>query len=370
MIAAGDPGAPEMPDICTAYPNVAVAFSEKGLLANFDETFGEEELAAYIPAFVEEGRMGDGLYVFPIAKSTEVLYLNQTLFDRFAAATGASADLLSAFEGIAELSRLYYEWTDAETPETAGDGKAFYAADSWFNVAQVGSAQLGASFFDSSGGLPLSGDAYGHIFDTLYAPAASGGFAVYDGYSSDLSKTGDIVCSTGSSAGILFYGDAITYADGTVLDVAYSVLPYPVFEGGAKIAIQRGGGLMAAGGDKTKESAAAAFIKWLTAPEQNMRFVSSTGYLPVTKAAFENELPKYVESAEDERIKKMLRAVTEMYGAYAFMTAPTFEGFDARSKAYEKSFKALLAEGRERLKVGLEFSPESALDSLKKEINP
>jgi multiple sugar transport system substrate-binding protein len=99
-----------------------------------------------------------------------------------------------------------------------------------------------------------------------------------------------------------------------------------------------------------------------------MRFVSSTGYLPVTQAAFENELPKYAEGAEDERIQKMLRAVTEMHSAYAFMTAPTFEGFDARSKSYEKSFKALLAEERERLAAGLPVSPEPALERLKKEL--
>ena len=93
MIVNDDPGAPEMPDICTAYPKVAIKFQQNGKLADFNDYFTQAELDRYIPAFIEEGRIEDGLYVFPLAKSTEILYLNQTLFDRFAKATGASAEL-------------------------------------------------------------------------------------------------------------------------------------------------------------------------------------------------------------------------------------------------------------------------------------
>ena len=89
MIVSGDPGAPAMPDICTAYPKVAISFVNKGMLADLEGYFTKDELAAYIPAFIDEGRFDNGLYVFPMAKSTEILYLNQTLFDRFAAETGA-----------------------------------------------------------------------------------------------------------------------------------------------------------------------------------------------------------------------------------------------------------------------------------------
>ncbi|MBR2328589.1 MAG: extracellular solute-binding protein, partial [Clostridia bacterium] len=164
MIANGDPGAPDMPDIFTGYPKIALQFQQKGMLANLDDYFTAEELSEYVDAFVEEGRLGDGLYVFPIAKSTEILYLNQTLFDRFAAETGADQELLGTFEGIAELSRLYYQWTDAQTPDVPNDGKQFYAADSWFNLAEVGMEQLGQSMFDQAGSLSLSGAVFDHIF--------------------------------------------------------------------------------------------------------------------------------------------------------------------------------------------------------------
>lgn len=359
MIVNGDPGAPDMPDIFTGYPKLAILFQEKGLLANLDNYFTEDELSAYVEAFVEEGRLSDGgLYVFPIAKSTEVLYVNQTLFDRFAAATGVSADMLSTFEGIAELSEMYYEWSG---------GKQFYAADSWFNFAEVGMAQLGDSIFDGEA-LSLDGDNFTHIFETVYAPAVEGGIAIYDGYSSDLSKTGDLVCSTGSSAGILFYGDTITYADGTVENVEYSILPYPVFENGTKTALQRGGGLMVAKSEEKKEYAAGVFIKWLTAPEQNMSFVANTGYLPVTRQAFEEELGIHMDTVEDPRIRKMLTSVLSMYEDYRFFTAPTYTSFDSDSDAFEERFKEVLSEHRNRYMEGIDkiFPASEVLKELRK----
>ena len=356
MIVNGDPGAPEMPDIFTGYPKLAIQFWEKGLLADLDNYFTADELSAYIDAFVEEGRLADGgLYVFPIAKSTEVLYVNQTLFDRFAAGTGASADLLSTFEGLAELSKMYYEWSG---------GKQFYAADSWFNFAEVGMAQLGGSIFEGEA-LSLEGNNFAHIFETVYPPAVEGGIAIYDGYSSDLSKTGDLVCSTGSSAGILFYGDTITYTDGTVENVEYSILPYPVFENGTKAAIQRGGGLMVAKSDEQKECAAGVFIKWLTASEQNMSFVANTGYLPVTKEAFENDLGTHMDTVEDPRIRKMLTSVLSMYEDYSFFTAPTYASFDSDSDAYEDDFKDLLTDMRAEYLAGNAVSAADALNEFR-----
>ena len=119
MIASGDPGAPAMPDIATAYPKTAILFQQKGMLANLDDYFTEEELAGYVPQFVEEGRIGNGLYVFPISKSTEILYLNQTLFDQFAVENQVTMECFSTFEGLADAAQKYYDWTDAKTPDVS-----------------------------------------------------------------------------------------------------------------------------------------------------------------------------------------------------------------------------------------------------------
>ncbi len=349
MIAAGDPGAPEMPDIVTAYPKTALILSEQGLLAPLDDQFTAKELDAYLPQFIEEGRLPDGkLYVFPIAKSTEVLFVNQTLFDRFSTATGVTLDSLATFEGIAEAAVKYYQWTDSLTPNKANDGKAFYTADSWFNIAQVGSAQLGGNFVNPEY-LSITTEIFRRIWDFTIVPALAGGYAITNSYSSELSKTGEIVCSTGSTAGILFYGDSIIYPDNTTEASSFTILPYPVFESGIKFAIQRGGGMCVARSSPKKEYAAALFLQWLTQPEQNMRFVSSTGYLPVTKKAFENNMKREIDTAKTLNLKKLLKAASRMYEEYAFLVPPNFEKFDGLSKEYESKIKQLMIEGRARV---------------------
>lgn len=57
MAANEEPGAPALPDITIAYPKTALLLAEKGLLVELDQFFTPEELAAYLPQFLEEGRL-------------------------------------------------------------------------------------------------------------------------------------------------------------------------------------------------------------------------------------------------------------------------------------------------------------------------
>ena len=351
-IADGDPGAPEMPDITVAYPKTAMFLQEQELLATLDEQFTKEELEAYLPQFVEEGRLADGkLYVFPIAKSTEVLFVNQTLFDRFAAATGVTLESLSTFEGIANASVKYARWTDEKTPDIPDDGASFFTADAWFSIAMVGTAQMGGEFVDPQQ-LRTEAGTFRRIWEVLVPPASLAGYAVSDGYSSDMSKTGEIVCSTGSTAGILFYGDSITYPDNTIEAVEYTVLPFPVFAGGEKVALQRGAGMAVAKSTAEREYAAALFLKWVTQPQQNMRFVASTGYLPVTKMAFETNMAAEIENVTIENVRKLLETATLMFREYDFIMAPNYEQYDALSKDYETSIKQSMRDARALVLAG------------------
>ena len=123
---------------------------------------------------------------------------------------------------------------------------------------------------------------------------------------------------------------------------------------------------MVAKSDEKKEYAASVFIKWLTAAEQNMGFVANTGYLPVTKQAFETELPAHVDTVEDSRIKKMLTSVLSMYEEYTFFTAPTYTAFDSDSDKYEEDFKKLLTNKREEYLNGQSTSAADALHEFRK----
>jgi len=236
------PGSSELPNITTGYPKSALILLNNNKLVDLKEYFSKEELKKYLPSFIEEGMISGKLAVFPTAKSTEVLFLNKTLFQRFSDATGTTIDSLYTFEGISEAAVKYYEWTDSQTPGIANDGKPFFSSDSWFNIFQTGMNQLGDSFIVNEN-INYS-DNYKRIWDTFYEAVKKGGIALYNGYSSDLAKTGDIVCSTGSSAGITYYGDTITYKDNTKGNVEFEILPYPVFKGGKKVALQRGGGMI------------------------------------------------------------------------------------------------------------------------------
>ncbi len=235
-----DPGATPLPDITTAYPKTAMILADKGLLLNLEEQFSRQELSAYIPRFIEEGRLKEGkLYVFPTAKSTEVLLINATIFHRFAQATGAKIEDLRTFEGIKRTAELYYKWTDSQTPDIPNDGKTFYIPDSLFNLAMIGCEQLDSDFIKEEK-IDFSNPISEKVWNIYFESAVKGAFAIYDGYASDLTKTGDIVCSTGSTAGVVFFSPTVTYPDNTTEPAELALLPYPVFEGGKKIAIQRG----------------------------------------------------------------------------------------------------------------------------------
>ncbi|MEL7655167.1 MAG: extracellular solute-binding protein [Bacillota bacterium] len=346
MIANGDAGAPEMPDITTANPKTAVMLAEKDLLVNLKDQFSEKELKAYIPRFIEEGTLGtDQLYIFPTAKSTEVTFLNKTVFDRFSNETGADYEDLSTFEGLAETASLYYDWTDAQTPDIPNDGKTFYHSDSLFNFTQVGCRQLGSDFVNQDR-LDYSSDAFRKVWSLFFNSAIQSHFAVFDGYASDLFKTGEIICSTGSTAGVLFFDPVVTYADNTTESVELMILPYPTFHGGEKTAMQRGSGMIVAKSGKAKEYAASIFLKWFTSPENNLRFVSSTGYLPVTEEAFGDIMTEEIASIPDKNIQSLLRTSIKMQADYDFYIPPLFDGIDELQDDYNTKLMNAAADTR------------------------
>lgn len=362
--ANNDPGAPELPDISVVYPKTAILLAEKGLLADISEYFNKDELSAYVPQFVKEGTLQGKLFVFPVAKSTEVLFVNRTIFDRFSADTGATYDDLYTFEGIIRTADKYYEWTDKKTPDVPNDGKSFYMPDSVFNTSLIGMAQLKDDFI-RDGGINTASGTYKRIWNSYFPSAVKGSVAIFDGYSTDLFKTGDLVCSIGSTAGVLFYPDTVTYADNVKEDAEYAILPYPVFEGGKKIALQRGGGMCIIKSTTQKETAASVFIKWFTAPEQNLHFTASSGYLPVTAEAFGSAMNLQMENIENINIKNLFKTVTTMQKEYDFFIPPLLENYDELQSQYETALKKSAKDAKDEFNAISEPSDKNtALETI------
>ena len=133
-------GAKALPDLFSAYVDMAETIDAKGLLVDMDQYFSKEELSGYVDAYIEEGRFDSAksLKLFPIAKATEVMMVNKTKWDEFASACNIDVSKLSTWEGLAETAELYYDWSG---------GKAMFGRDVAANYMLLGSLELGNDIF-------------------------------------------------------------------------------------------------------------------------------------------------------------------------------------------------------------------------------
>lgn len=340
-----EPGAPELPDLFISYPKTVLALPDDSILVDYKDYFSEEELSDFIPAFIEEGTIDDHLVIFPVAKSTEIMFINQTIFDRFSQETGISMEDLDTWEGLYKAAETYAEWSDAQTPDIPGDAKAMFVHDYYFNYFQVGVESLGEDFFQ---GNKL---AFEPVFQTVWEPLAQaafkGGVWLKGGYATESIRTGESIVSVASSASILYYSDVVTYSDNTSEDITIVSRPCPVFENGEKLVMQRGAGFCTVRSTPEREQAAVTFLKWLTEPEHNVEFVTRTGYMPVTRSAFENELPKAIEELESAKYVSLYQAYLDTQRNYEFYVPPQLQSYLSLETTLEDNVRAQFALGRQ-----------------------
>jgi len=139
---------------------------------------------------------------------------------------------------------------------------------------------LGENFFQNDG--VRFGPAFERAWEPYAHAALEGGVWLQDGYATESLRTGDTIVSVASSASVLYYSDTVTYPDNTSEQVSITSMPYPVFDGGEKLVMQRGVGMCTTKSTPEREKACITFLKWLTSPERNVEFVTSLGYMPVT----------------------------------------------------------------------------------------
>lgn len=354
--ANSDPGAPSLPDMFVSYPKTVLALPDQSILVDYRDYFSEEELAAFIPAFREEGMIGGRQAILPLAKSTEVLFVNRTLFDRWAAQSGASYDDLTTWEGVYALAEQY----------AADTGKCFFAHDYHFNYLQVGVESLGEDFFQNDG------VRFGSGFERAWEPYAraglTGGLWLHDGYATEPLRTGDVVVSVASSASVLYYSDTVTYPDNTSEKVTITSMPCPVFEGGDKLVMQRGVGMCTVKSTPERERACITFLKWLTEPVCNVEFVTNLGYMPVTQEAFEKYLPDAVEKLSDPMYVSLYETYLQTQETYTFYYPPQMENYLDLETRFENLARLKLTAGRTQYLEGgntLDALIRETLDSFK-----
>lgn len=355
--ANGEPGAEAMPDLFTAYPRVVEIVGEDQLLS-WDEYFTEEELSAFSAEFLPEGYFENKLLMLPIAKSTEALYLNQTIFDRFSRDTGVSLDSLSRFEGVFEAARRYYDWSG---------GRDFMQLNDYYNYAYVGMKAYGSEFI-RNGRLRLDDEAFEKIWTPLAETAIYGGICLEDGYAAARWKTTEVIANTGSTADVLYQPTEIIYPDNTTEAIKAISLPYPTFREDFSGVIYRGGGLFARkNADERKNQAAYIFAKWLTDKEHNLEFVTNAGYLPVTDDAFAALFADF-SIVKTESYRGIYETVDKMFDAYAFLALPLYRGASDIQLGFEANVKAVLKSAHNQYIKRIEEgeNPDALLDELVK----
>lgn len=337
--AAGKVGSQELPDVFSSYSDTAYAVQQQGMLADLTAYFTEEELSEYVDSYVQEGYFNDdgALYLFPVAKSTEIMMMNMTDWEPFAQETGTTVNELSTVEGVTQVAKRYYEWTDARTPDIPDDGKAFYGRDSMSNYFIIGMKQLGIDIFDvQDGNVTIQADeaALRQLWDNYYVPFVNGYFASVGKFRSDDVKTGDVLAYTGSSSSSDYFPDQVVEGD-EMRPIRYAILPVPMMENGVRVNVQQGAGMAVTKSDEQHEYAASVFLKWFTAKENNLRFVCESAYLPVRKDANTVEALDQVITENNltvnDKAYDCLVRVLENYDTKDFYTPKCFaNGYDAR----------------------------------------
>lgn len=357
----GKVGADAMPDIFSSYADTAYEVEQAGALANLSDYLTQEELDKYVDSYIEEGCIAaDGtLRIFPTAKSTEIMMINKTDWEPFAAATGASLENLKTIEGVAETAQSYYEWTDGLTPDIPEDGKAFYGRDAMANYFIIGMQQLGVEIFQVENGemtLQTPKEELRRLWENYYVPMVKGYFGAYGSFRSDDVKTGELLAYTGSTTSAMYFPDQVELDDGSYA-IDYIVMAAPVFEGGKNYAVQQGAGMVVSKSDEQHEFAAVEFLKWFTQAENNLQFGCVSGYLPVLKEA--NSIQKLDQAIADQGLSvtsKTYDCLATIFNEIDEMTLYTnksFQNGSAARKVLEYNLADQAAEDRAAVAAAL-----------------
>ena len=289
--AGGEAGAQELPTLAAVYAETAYILEQSDALEAMDSYFSEEELAAYVPGFLDEGRFNadNELLLFPILKSTEIFTANETDWAPFAEATGITLESITTKDELTAAAKTYYEWTDGLTPNVADDGKALYGRDSVANYVYAGSYQLGHEMFRVENGqltVDMDRDTFKTLWDNFYIPYVNGYFGSYAKFRSEDCKTGKILALTSSTSSVSYLPTAVTLEDDTSHDITtYESMDLP-FAGAVNDAVvQQGASYCLLKSTAGQQEGAVEFLKWFTEPDRNLHFALMSGYSPVTLAS-------------------------------------------------------------------------------------
>lgn len=349
--AEGKVGAAAMPNIFSAYADTAYALDQMGMVVDLAPCLTEEEKAQFVEGYLSEGDFGEdgSIKIFPVAKATELLFLNDTDWQAFADATAVRYEDLATMEGLTAAAEKYYNWTDAQTA-APDDGKALFGRDAMANYMLVGAQQLGDTIFAVKDGrmtVNFERDVARRLWDNYYVPFVRGWFAATGRFRSDDIKTGNVLAYVGSSSSATFFPTKVTNDANQSHEISLKTLPAPQFEGGEAVAVQQGAGMVVTAAKEEEVKASVEFLKWFVRAENNIAFSVGSGYLPVTRKA--NDMQEILASGLtlDDNMQQTLAVAVDTVNGNRLYTPHAFAGGSGARKVLEYGLSDLAAADRE-----------------------
>ena len=310
-------------------------------LVDWNDWFSAEEMAAYVPGFVQDGVIAGKQIVFPVSKSTQLLFLNGSQYARFAADTGAQLEKLDTWDGFFEMATAYRQWSQ---------GKPFCALDYPLHLAELNALEQGAGTLYKDNWYDLDNEAFHASWLEFARGLVRGDIIVSDLYSNTQVMTGETLAGLGSSAAILYYNDFVTYPDNTTEPTDLLLAPLPHAAGTATpLMPQAGVGLCAFKTTDQKAEAAAVFLRWLTEQQRNLEFAADTGYMPVSSAAFD-AIADY--PFEQQSYQRLYDVYNEMRIQNTPLSEPGIVGYHAKAKTLYDSLRQRQKDYPQRLADG------------------
>jgi ABC-type sugar transport system, periplasmic component len=307
---------------------------------NWKDCFSQSELGSFVPDFLNDGTVDDKLCVFPVSKSTYMLFVAGGVFDRFAADKNVLISDLETWDGFFAVAEKFYDWSG---------GKPFCAIDYLIRLAELCAISNGAHINYKDDWYDTNNSAFVNAYDMFTSSIAKGHIVVSDMYSNTQVMTGQTCAGIGSSASILYYNDEITYPDNTSENMNLKVLPMPQQADKQKVATQAGVGLCAYKTTDRKAEAATVFARWFTEEQRNIDFVLSTGYMPVKTGAFD----KIGETSfKSEAYKNLYNALSKTVATCTFEKEPNFDGYYVNVYALYDKIRNIQKELNTRYEAG------------------
>lgn len=346
-------GTEPLPNIFMAYAEDIYRMKDIVEVVDLEEYFTKEELETYEPKFLENSKIDGSLKLLPVAKSTEAIYLNHTIWEPFSRDTNCSKDSLCTWEGLLDTAKQYYKWSN---------GKAFWGMDSIYHFVLMSAYQTGEPLFTEEKGNMVfnpSKKLAKQIWNMYFVPGLKGYYKKTGLYSYTDIQVGDTVSLTATTAGSSYLPVEYVDQNGRLSSIEWDVLPYPYYKNGKKVAPLRGADMCIVKSSKKEEYASAVFLKWFTKAENNLLFSTGIGYLPVQKETLTKETLLEVRKQSSqvfpgEVITNSLLTANTMLEEYTLSSLTPFLGsYDIKSflnnslPVYLKEFQEELIQQQE-----------------------